>query len=85
MLDAAVTQQLSQYLAMLREPIELIASLDDSAKSAETRELLTTIASLSDKVATSFDGADARKPSFEIRRRRRARTVGALCRAAAGA
>jgi alkyl hydroperoxide reductase subunit F len=68
MLDAAVTQQLSQYLAMLREPIELIASLDDSAKSAETRELLTTIASLSDKVATSFDGADARKPSFEIRR-----------------
>jgi len=68
MLDAALKQQLSQYLAMLREPIELVASLGDNAKSAETRELLTTIASLSDKVTASFDGDDARKPSFIIRR-----------------
>ncbi len=72
MLDATLKQQLSQYLAMLREPIELVASLGDdaqtSAKSAETRELLTTIASLSDKVTATFDGTDARKPSFLIRR-----------------
>lgn len=68
MLDAALKQQLSQYLAMLREPIELVASLGDSAKSAETRELLTTIAELSDKVTATFDGDDARKPSFVIRR-----------------
>ncbi|MBC2666941.1 alkyl hydroperoxide reductase subunit F [Novosphingobium flavum] len=68
MLDASVTQQLSQYLAMLREPIELIASLGEDAKSAETRKLLETIAGLSDKVSARFDGDDARKPSFEIRR-----------------
>ena len=68
MLDAALKQQLSQYLAMLREPIELVASLGDDAKSAETRELLTTIASLSDKVTATFDGDDTRRPSFIVRR-----------------
>ncbi|MCJ1961977.1 alkyl hydroperoxide reductase subunit F [Novosphingobium mangrovi (ex Hu et al. 2023)] len=68
MLDANLKQQLSQYLGMLREPIELVASLGDDAKSAETRELLSTISELSDKVSASFDGDDARKPSFEIRR-----------------
>ncbi|QDK31230.1 alkyl hydroperoxide reductase subunit F [Sphingomonas sp. IC081] len=68
MLDPALKQQLSQYLAMLREPIELVASLGDDTKSAETRELLTVIASLSDKVTATFDGDDARKPSFLVRR-----------------
>ena len=68
MLDANLKQQLQQYLGMLREPIELVASLGDDPKSAETRELLTTIAGLSDKVTASFDGNDARKPSFAIRR-----------------
>ena len=68
MLDANLKQQLQQYLAMLREPIELVASLGDDAKSAETRDLLTTIAGLSDKVTARFDGSDARKPSFAIRR-----------------
>src|SRR6478735_4121124 len=68
MLDTAMTEQLRQYLAMLREPIELVASLGDDAKSAQTRELIGEIAALSDKVAARFDGDDARKPSFEIRR-----------------
>src|SRR6478735_10502245 len=68
MLDAGMTQQLRQYLAMLREPIELVASLGDDAKSAQTRELIAEIAALSDKVSARFDGGDARKPSFEIRR-----------------
>ena len=68
MLDANLKQQLSQYLAMLREPIELVASLRDDKKSDETRELLTTIASLSDKVTATFDGDDVRRPSFIVRR-----------------
>jgi alkyl hydroperoxide reductase subunit F len=38
MLDANLTAQLKQYLAMLREPIELVASLGDDAKSAQTRD-----------------------------------------------
>ena len=68
MLDANLTQQLSTYLANLREPVELIASLGDDEKSRQTRELLEEIAALHDMVSASFDGTDARKPSFVIRR-----------------
>jgi alkyl hydroperoxide reductase subunit F len=68
MLDANMTQQLKQYLGNLRQPIELVASLGDDAKSGQTRELLEEIAALSDLVTASFDGDDARKPSFVIRR-----------------
>ena len=68
MLDAAMTQQLKTYLANLREPVELVASLSDDAKSAQTRELLEEIAALHDLVSARFDGTDARKPSFVIRR-----------------
>ena len=68
MLDANMTAQLKQYLGNLREPIELVASLGDDKKSADTRELLEEIAALSDKVSASFDGDYERKPSFIIRR-----------------
>jgi len=68
MLDAGMKDQLRQHLTLLREPIELIASLGDDAKSAQTRELLAEVAALSDKVSASFDGDHERKPSFVIRR-----------------
>jgi alkyl hydroperoxide reductase subunit F len=68
MLDATMKQQLTAYLANLREPVDLVASLDDSAKSAQTRKLLEEIAALHDMVRASFDGTDTRKPSFVIRR-----------------
>jgi NADH-dependent peroxiredoxin subunit F len=68
MLDANLTQQLKTYLANLREPIELVASLGDDKRSADTRELLTEIAGLHDMVTASFDGDNERKPSFVIRR-----------------
>ena len=68
MLDATMTQQLKTYLANLREPVELVASLGDDEKSAQTRELLEEISALHDLVSASFDGTDARKPSFIIRR-----------------
>ncbi|QFT78953.1 alkyl hydroperoxide reductase subunit F [Erythrobacter sp. THAF29] len=68
MLDANMQTQLKQYLANLREPIELVASLDDSEKSAQTRELLTEIAALHDMVSAQFDGTHERRPSFIIRR-----------------
>ncbi|MFP5393854.1 MAG: alkyl hydroperoxide reductase subunit F, partial [Gammaproteobacteria bacterium] len=68
MLDATLKSQLQAYLQNLRAPIRLIASLDDSAKSAELRELLLEIATLSDKVSVDQNGADARKPSFVIAR-----------------
>jgi NADH-dependent peroxiredoxin subunit F len=68
MLDANLTQQLKTYLANLREPIELVASLGDDKRSADTRELLTEIAGLHDMVTAKFDGDNERKPSFVIRR-----------------
>jgi len=68
MLDANLTKQLEQYLGNLREPIELVASLRDDKRSADTRALLEQIAGLSDKVSASFDGQDERRPSFIIRR-----------------
>ena len=66
MLDSPMKSQLQAYLQNLRSPIRLIATLDDSEKSAELRELLQDIAELSDKVSVDESGADARKPSFVI-------------------
>ena len=66
-LEASIKTQLQAYLAMLREPIELVASLDDSAAAQEMRELLEEIASMSDKI-TLTNGDDARKPSFAVKR-----------------
>ncbi|MEN9645813.1 MAG: hypothetical protein RL238_2482 [Actinomycetota bacterium] len=68
MLDANLTAQLKTHLERLVHDIELVASLDDSPKSAQLRELLGEIAALSAKISTSSDGSDARRPSFEIRR-----------------
>jgi alkyl hydroperoxide reductase subunit F len=68
MLDDTLKAQLQAYLGKLQRPIRLIASLDDSASAQEMRELLTTIAGLSDQVSFDDSGADARKPSFVIAR-----------------
>jgi alkyl hydroperoxide reductase subunit F len=68
MLDANLKTQLQSYLQNLRQPIQLIATLDDSAHSLELRELLQEIVSLSDKVSLDESGTDARKPSFVIAR-----------------
>ena len=68
MLDAGLKAQLTTYLQNLRQPITLVASLDDSQGSIEMRALLDDVASTSDKVSVRFDGDDARKPSFAITR-----------------
>ena len=48
MLDATMTQQLKQYLGNLREEVQLVASLGDDKRSADTRALIEQIAALSD-------------------------------------
>lgn len=68
MLDRALAQQLQTHLARLVHPVVLEASLDDTAKSAEMLDLLSEIATLSDLVTVSTDGADHRRPSFSIER-----------------
>ncbi|WP_323117830.1 alkyl hydroperoxide reductase subunit F [Burkholderia alba] len=67
MLDANLKTQLKSYLEKISRPIELVASLDDSAKSQELSALLNEIASLSPRVAVVERRDDAeRKPSFSI-------------------
>jgi alkyl hydroperoxide reductase subunit F len=68
MLDSTIQAQLKAYLERLQQPIELIASLDERPASAEMRALLGEIAALSDKVTARFDGADTRRPSFQVTR-----------------
>ena len=75
MLDDALKAQLQQYLGMLRQPIRLIASLDDSETGKDMHELLNTIVGLSDKVTLDTSGTDARKPSFVVARENEAQGV----------
>ena len=69
MLDDSLKSQLAAYLERLREPVQLIATLDEREASAEMRELLQEIAALNPLVEARFDGNDARKPSFQISRK----------------
>ncbi|MFP1795970.1 alkyl hydroperoxide reductase subunit F [Lonsdalea quercina] len=67
MLDNTMKVQLKAYLEKLTKPVELVATLDDSAKSSEVRELLTEIAGLSEQVSfTENNDLPVRKPSFLI-------------------
>ena len=70
MLDASLATQLRGYLEKLTEPVELVAALDDSAKSAELAELLDEIAAMSERVSVRRDGevpgASGRRPAFAI-------------------
>ena len=68
MLDDTLKAQLQQYLALLRHPIRLIASLDDSETGVEMMQLLETVVGLSDKVTLDTSGSDARMPSFVVAR-----------------
>ena len=47
-------------------PIELVATLDGSDKSAKIKELVEEIAQLSDLVTARFDGTNKRAPSFGV-------------------
>lgn len=79
MLDSDLKAQLSAYLEKVVQPVELIATLDDSAASAEMRTLLEDIASLSEKISfRSDDTASVHKPSFAIRRAGAAPTQGGI-------
>ncbi len=68
MLDATIKGQLKAYLERLQQPIELVASLDDSAKAQEMKSLLDDIGQLSNKVTIRLDGQEARRPSFSVGR-----------------
>lgn len=68
MLDANLKSQLKSYLERVTQPIEIVASLDDGAKSQEMLALLKDIVSLSTQITLLDNGTDARKPSFSLNR-----------------
>lgn len=68
MLDANLKAQLKSYLERVTQPIEIVASLDDGAKSQEMLALLQDVTSLTTLITLNTDGNDGRKPSFSINR-----------------
>ncbi|OMG66009.1 hypothetical protein AUR59_011885, partial [Stutzerimonas balearica] len=66
MLDSNLKTQLKAYLEKVTQPFEIVASLDDSAKSEEMLALLNDINGLSDKISLNTAGNDARRPSFAL-------------------
>ena len=69
MLDQDLKTQLAAYLQRVTQPLEMVASLNDSDASGQMLDLLQTIQSLrSDMITLKTDGTDARKPSFSLQR-----------------
>ncbi len=70
MLDQSLITQLETHFKKISLPIELVATLDQSSKSAEMLELLTQIAGLSQLISLTQSSAEAdeRVPSFAINR-----------------
>ena len=69
MLDAATKAQLKSYLDRATQPIEIVASLDDSKGSGELQSLLKDITDSSPLVTVTESRNDnLRKPSFSINR-----------------
>ena len=68
MLNESLKSQLQAYLQKIVQPVELIASLDESQGAMEMRSLLETIGSLTDKVSVRLDGQNNRRPSFQIKK-----------------
>ena len=69
MLDASTKAQLKSYLERATQPIEIVASLDDSKASGEMQALLKDITDCSPLVSvTERRGDTFRKPSFSINR-----------------
>jgi alkyl hydroperoxide reductase subunit F len=68
-LDDTLKTQLQQYMGLLRQPLRLIASLDDSAAAQEMRGLLDDIVAAGNgKITLHASGTDTRRPSFVVAR-----------------
>ncbi|MBC7918449.1 MAG: alkyl hydroperoxide reductase subunit F [Rhodoferax sp.] len=69
MLDDTLKAQLAAYLERVTQSVEIVASLGDDDNSVQMRELLQTIQTArADKITVAYDGTDARKPSFSLKR-----------------
>jgi len=70
MLDATIKAQLQAYLGNVKSPVEITASLDNSEKSVEMREMLQEIASMSNLLTLTERNDDGQRiPSFALNRK----------------
>jgi alkyl hydroperoxide reductase subunit F len=69
-LDANLKQQLQAYLGRMIQPVEIVATLDDSDAAREMHELLEDVAGLSNLITLELRAADGsvRAPSFTVNR-----------------
>ncbi len=67
MLESAIKSQLQMYLERMPNPVELVASLDNSEASSQLRSLLQDILDVSPRVSLREE-PHARTPSFGIAR-----------------
>ncbi|MDK7163283.1 alkyl hydroperoxide reductase subunit F [Winkia sp. UMB3105] len=68
MLDKKTLDQVAGVIGMIASPVEFVASLDDTDRSAKMRELLEEVSALSDKISL-VEEPDKRTPSFGIRQK----------------
>jgi alkyl hydroperoxide reductase subunit F len=69
MLDSNTQAQLAAYFERISQPIELIASLDDSEGAQQIRDLISEIAAIApSRISARFDGQFDRRPSFQVTR-----------------
>ena len=66
MLDTNIQEQLKAYLQRLKQPIQIMTSLDNSDASAQMRELVSDIDKLSDMVSVVETNDAELKPSFRV-------------------
>jgi len=67
-LDANLTNQLTQLVQLIKQPVVLAASIGGDPVSAQLRDLLSEIAVLAPEKITVAEEANERTPSFAIRR-----------------
>jgi alkyl hydroperoxide reductase subunit F len=69
MLEANLKAQLTAYMERMTQPVEIVASLDDTKASADMQALLKDIADASSRVTIiETRGGPHRTPSFQINR-----------------
>ena len=69
MLEANLKAQLGSYLQRIHQPVEIVASLDDTPASAQLQALLRDIADASPLLkVTEARGGPHRTPSFSVNR-----------------
>ena len=72
MLDTTLKEQIAGHLARITQPVEIVATLDDSDAAREMRALLDDLASLSPQITLRArdPGSDptSRSPSFSVGR-----------------